>query len=177
VHDARSANGLRQVLVRGADDHALDARVGGRRGGARRQRIVCLELDHRPHDEARGDERLFQDRELREEILRDAGARLVPAPQAVAKRLDDVIRGDGDVRRAVGNHPEHRGDDAANRGHLAAVDIALRRPGKVVPEQLSVPSTRCTCTGYRLQGSGPGSSGIRGQGQAAGSPLPTHHST
>ena len=65
LHDARAAHALREVLVRRADDHALDARVARRRRRRRRQRIVGLELDHRPDDDAERGERLLEQRELR----------------------------------------------------------------------------------------------------------------
>ena len=63
-------------------------------------------------------ERLFEQRELRQQVGLDAGAGLVAGPQLVAERLDDVIGGDADVRGAAGDHAEHRRDDAAHRARL-----------------------------------------------------------
>ena len=70
--------------------------------------------------------RLLEERELREQVRLDAGAGLVAGPQTVAERLDDVIGGDADVRRAAVDHAEHRADDAADGGDFAAV--ARRAP-------------------------------------------------
>ena len=65
LDDARAAHALREVLVRRADDHALDARVARRRQRRRGQRIVGLELDHRPDDDAERRQRFLEQRELR----------------------------------------------------------------------------------------------------------------
>ncbi len=126
---------LRQIFVGRADDHALDPRIGVRGGGRRRERVVGLVLDHRPHDDPLGDERLFQQRELREQRGFDARAGLVARPQAVAKRLDDVIRRDADVRRAAADQAVDRGDDAAHGRYLAALFVFLRRQREVVAKQ------------------------------------------
>ena len=93
THCARSLSGV-QMITRStrASRAAISARGG--------QRIVGLELDHRPDHETRRLQRLFEQRELRQERRIDSGAGLVAAPQPVAERLDDVIGRDADVRRA-----------------------------------------------------------------------------
>ena len=65
LHDAVVADALRQVLVGCPDADFLDALVcgGDPRGG--RERVVGLELDHRPNDDAHRGERFFQRMELR----------------------------------------------------------------------------------------------------------------
>ena len=98
LDDARAADALREILVGRADQHALDARVRGGRCRRRRQRIVGLELDHRPDGDAERRQRLFEQRELREEVGVDALAGLVAGPQIVAERLDHVVGRDADVR-------------------------------------------------------------------------------
>src|SRR6185437_7262356 len=62
-------------------------------------------------------------------------ARLVPGPQPVAKRLDDVIGCDADVRRALLEHLQDRlqhADDAAER----AVGFGESPQAVEVPEEL-----------------------------------------
>ena len=61
---------------------------------------------------------------------------LVSGPEPVAKRLDDVIGRDADVRRAAVDHAEDGGDHAADGGHFPAVGVARRRERVVVAEQL-----------------------------------------
>ena len=89
--------------------------------GRRRQRVVGLELDHRPHRDAERRERVLEQRELREQLGVHALARLVAEPEVVAERLDDVVGGHADVRRPLLEHPEHRAEHAAHRGDLDAV--------------------------------------------------------
>ena len=60
----------------------------------------------------------------------------MPWPQAVAKRFDHVIGGDRDVSGALIDHPEHRGNNAANRGNLTPVFIACGWQRVIMPEQL-----------------------------------------
>ena len=60
LHDPRAAHRLREILVGRADQHPIDARVRGRRHRRRRQRVVGLVLDHRPHRDARGPQCVFE---------------------------------------------------------------------------------------------------------------------
>ena len=84
-----------------ADHHALHTRIRRRDCRRRRQRIVGLELDHRPDGKPRCRQRLFEQRELRIEIRLDARAGLVAGPELVPERLDDVVGGDADMARAL----------------------------------------------------------------------------
>ena len=77
------------------------AAASARRGS---QRVVGLELDHRPHGHAHRGERFLERMELRPQRRLDALAGLVAGPQIVAERLDDVIGRDADVRRAALDH-------------------------------------------------------------------------
>ena len=65
------------------------------------ERVVGLELDHRPDDHAHRRERLLERLELRPQRRLDAVAGLVARPEVVAERLDDVVGRDADVRRAL----------------------------------------------------------------------------
>ena len=131
-----AAHALGEVLVRRADNHAVDTRITRRRRRRGGERIVRLELHHRPDDDAGRREGLFEQRELRQQVRFDACAGLVAWPQPVAKRLDDVIGRNSDVRGAAADHAQHRRDDASDRGDLAAVPIPCGRQRVVVPEQL-----------------------------------------
>ena len=130
-----AAHALREVLVGRADDHAFDARIGGRGRGRGGERVVGFEFDHRPHDDPLGRERLFEQRKLREQRGFDALAGFVAGPESVAERLDDVIGRDADVRRAVAHQAAHRGEDAAHGRDLAAFGVARRRQREEVAKQ------------------------------------------
>ena len=127
---------LGEILVGRADEHALDARVAAGNLSGRRQRIVGLVFDHRPHRDAQRGERFLEHGKLREQFGFDAGTRLVSRPEPIAKRLDDVVGGDADVRGAGGDQAEHRADHAADRGHFPSRGVFRRRKGVVVAEQL-----------------------------------------
>ena len=75
LHDAIADHALREVLVRRPDADLLDARIPRREVGRGGQRVVGLELDHRPHDDAHRRERLLERMELRPERGLDALAR------------------------------------------------------------------------------------------------------
>ena len=53
AHDARAAHALREVLVRRADHDLLDVALRREARGGRRERVVALELDHRPRRRCR----------------------------------------------------------------------------------------------------------------------------
>jgi len=118
---------LGKILVRCAYDHLFHARIicGQRcRGG---ESVVRLEFDHGPRDDACGDESSLEHRKLRPQVWFDSVARLVACPEFVAKRLDNVIRGDADVSRTFFEHAQHGSDYASNRRNLMALLIARRR--------------------------------------------------
>ena len=52
LHDPRAAHALRQILVGGADQHAIDARIASRRCRGGRQGVIGLEFNHRPRCDA-----------------------------------------------------------------------------------------------------------------------------
>ena len=85
LHDARAAHALGKVLVRRADNHPLHAGITSRRHGRGRERIVRLEFDHRPDDDAGRRKRLFEQRKLRQQIRLDALTGFVAGPQSVSK--------------------------------------------------------------------------------------------
>ena len=92
---------MREVLVDRPDADFFHFRIVVNDPRGRRQRVVSLQLDHRPDDDSHCDERFFQRMELGPQRRLDAFARLVVPPQIVAKRLDDVIGGHTDVRRSL----------------------------------------------------------------------------
>ena len=79
----------------------LDLRIGAEADGRRADRVVRLELDHRPEDEPERLDRLLRDRELGEELGRHPGRGLVPREQVVPERFDDPVRGAADVGGAL----------------------------------------------------------------------------
>ena len=129
THCARSLSGV-QMITRST--RAIPS--GRHRPGS--QRIVRLKFHHRPDDNAGRREHVFEQWELRQQVGFNAFAGLVTRPQSVAKRFDDVIGRNGDVRGAALDHAQHRGEDASDRGHFAAVLIPRGRQRVVVPEQL-----------------------------------------
>jgi hypothetical protein len=129
---------LGHVLVGGADDDLLHRRISPEPGGGRADRVVGLELDHRPEDDAERLDRRLGDRELGEECRIHAGRRLVAREQVVPERLDDPIRGGGDVGRPF--FPEQVEELIAQPGHpgqdLAARPEDIRSRGVVGTEEL-----------------------------------------
>ena len=81
----------------------------------RREAVVRFELYHRPHRDAHRRQRLFERMELSHQRAVHALAGLVRRIKIVAKRLDDVIRRDANVRRAGLGHLQHRVEDADDR--------------------------------------------------------------
>ena len=75
LHDAVADDALREILVGRPDAHLLDARVA--RGEMRRrgERVVGLELDHRPGRDAHRHQRLLERMELRPQRRLDARRR------------------------------------------------------------------------------------------------------
>lgn len=133
---AGSADALREVLVRGANQDAVDAGVGCGKAGCGGEGVVGLVLDHGPDSNAEGFERLLEDVELCAEAGIDPLAGFVSGPEIVAEGLDDVIGGDADVGGSVADHAKNRGDDAAGGGDVLAVAVADRRESKEVAEEL-----------------------------------------
>ncbi len=109
-----------------------------KRSGRRRQRVVRLELDHRPERDPERDDRLLRHGELGEEVGGDAGLGLVAGPEIVAERADHPVVGAGDVRGAlVPEQREERPDEPGDRGEGHPVAAADRRTRRVVrPEEL-----------------------------------------
>ena len=81
-------------------------------------------------------ERFFEQRELREQVGLDASAGLVAGPELVAKRLDDVIGRDADVRRAAVIIPSTDVSTPRTAPTSRPSAIARGRKGVVVAEQL-----------------------------------------
>ena len=137
LDDSMTPHALRQVLVRGADDHLVDAPVGRGHECRSRQCIVGLELDHGPDNHAERAQRVFQRPELGVEQRVHALARLVPGPERVAERFDDVVSRHAKMRGAVFEHSEHRPDDPADRPQLLGrVPLEGRRGREEVAEEL-----------------------------------------
>ncbi len=105
---------LREIFVRRPDTNLLNSTVLRREMSSGRERIVGFELDHGPNRHAHRDKRFFEWNKLRSQRTFDAGAGFVTRPELVAKRLDDVVRRDTDVRGAVFEQLGHRAQHAGN---------------------------------------------------------------
>src|SRR5207245_8107641 len=73
--------------------------------------------------------------ELCQQVGFDAFAGFVTWPQFVAKRFDNVIGRNSDVRGTVLDHAQHRREDASDRGYLPPIRIPCGRQCVIVPEQ------------------------------------------
>src|SRR5581483_1173524 len=136
LDDAIPANALRQILIRGPNTNLLGTIVlrGNRR--SRRKRIVGLELDHGPHRNPHGCQRIFERFELRAQYRLDPRSGFVSVPNGIAERFDNVIGSDPDVRRAFFDHLEH-GRKNAGDGAVALVFPFVEAPQSVkVAEEL-----------------------------------------
>jgi hypothetical protein len=133
---ADDPHALGEVLVRCADDHVFDTRIPSCGHCRRSERVVGLELHHRPHDYASRRENVFEQGELCQQVGLDAFAGFVVWPQSIAKRFDNVIGRDGDVRGAALHHAQNREENTSDRGDLPSIGIAGGRQRVVVPEQL-----------------------------------------
>jgi hypothetical protein len=107
--------------------------------GRRRHRVVGFELEHRPDGHTQRDEGVFEQRELRHQLGRDAGTCFVARPQLVPERLDHLVGGDAHVGRPLLEHHEQRAHDATHRGDLDALVVEVRRHREMVAEQLICP--------------------------------------
>jgi hypothetical protein len=135
LHHALTHHTLREVLIGRPYAHFLHDGLCGRpcrRGG---QRIVRLELDHRPDHDSQGAERLLQRLELGEQRGLDPLARLVPAPELVAKGFDDVIGGDPQMRGALFDHLQDPMQYTEHRTQGAILACEAAQPVEVT-EQL-----------------------------------------
>ena len=139
LHDAGADDRLGEILVGGADQHLLHRGIPRGRPRACRQRVVRLELHHRPEDEARSRQGLLEQRELREEVGLDALPCLVARPQGVPEGLDHLVRRHRDVRRAAVDQAEQRGEHPPDRTDLGPVRQLRGRQRVVVAEQFIGP--------------------------------------
>lgn len=100
------------------------------------QRIVGLELHHRPEDHSKGGDRLFGQGELGEEVWIDPCRSFVSGIEIVAERFDDMIEGAGDVGHL---RPCQQGEQASQEAEgcadFPAVGGSLWRGAEVVSEQ------------------------------------------
>ena len=83
-----------------------------RRGG---ERVVRLQLDHRPDRNPHRGQRLLERMELRQERRLDPFARLVAVPLRIAEGFDHVIGRNAQVRGSRLHHLEDRAQDAEHR--------------------------------------------------------------
>ena len=112
------------------------AEAAARRG----QRVVGLELHHRPDDHAQRRDGVLGERELGQQLRVDALAGLVAGEELVAERLDDVVEGARHVRHAGRREQQpEAAQQADGRADLAAVGRLARRRAEVAAKQLVGP--------------------------------------
>ena len=101
LDDAIAAHALRQIFVRRADHDPFDAiSRAAATAPAANASSASNSIIGQTTTPSR-DKRLFEQRELRQQIRIDAGPRLVAGPQIVSERLNDVVGGDA-------RHVSHR---------------------------------------------------------------------
>ena len=135
LNDARTLHALREVLIRRANDHLPHALISSSRDCPRGQSIVRFELHHRPDHNAGCRKHIFQQRKLRKQLAFNACAGLVTRPQSIAKRFDDVVGGNGDMRGPALDHAEHRRENAADGSDFPALGILGGRQRVIMPKQ------------------------------------------
>ena len=104
MHHPLCDNALREILVRRPDAHLLHSFILGRNVSRGSERVIGLELDHRPDNYTHRGKRLLEREELRAQDWLDAGAGFVVWPQTVAERLDDVVSRNSDMCRSIFEH-------------------------------------------------------------------------
>ena len=127
LDDAIADDALREILVRRPDAHLLDLRIVRRQMRGRRERVVGLELDHRPRRTPIAASASSSGWNCAQQRRIDAFAGLVAGPEIVAERLDDVIGGDADVRRAFFEHLRDRAQHAGDRAERPVRQLGPRR--------------------------------------------------
>src|SRR5262249_6699235 len=101
------------------------------------ERIVGLELDHRPDHHPEGSNSLLGEWELGQQLSSDALTGLVLREEIVAEGLDDVIEGTRHVRGArLGEEGEQTVEQAEGGADIAAVGSLFRRRSEEAAEEL-----------------------------------------
>ena len=139
LHDAVALHALGEVLVGCPDGDLVNARVGRREACSRREGVVGLDVDHGPDGHAHRGESVFEGMKLRPEGRLDSVTGLVPRPERIAERLNDVIGGYANVRRPGFVHLQHSIQDADNRPVLRIVPCAPSTQAIEVAVQLVSP--------------------------------------
>src|SRR2546430_2623061 len=136
LHDALAIDALAQILIGRADDRLFDAGDprGARRG--RRERVIRLELLHRPDPDAHLTQCVLERMKLRQQLRFYALARFVSGPEVVAERLDDVIGRDAEVGCATLEHALDRAQYSHDGRDLVAIAALLPRHRVEMAEQL-----------------------------------------
>jgi hypothetical protein len=134
-HDSLSAHALAEILIGRQDDDLVEGVRPAR--GCSCQRVVGLELDHRPDDDAESPQRLLGELELRQQIGRYSLTGLVSHEELVAEGLDDVVEG-GTHMRDVGlaQQRQRRTDQPAHGSHRPSLRRMLVRKREVGAEEL-----------------------------------------
>src|SRR5437588_7657247 len=130
------SHALRQVLVGGADVDTRHSRHSAKRQRRASESVVGLQFDHRPDHNSHGFERLFKQWELCKQARIDTLARLVPRPQIVAERLNDMVGRDPDVRNSRLKHHGNASQHSACSRNLLTLLVRMGRHSVEVAKYL-----------------------------------------
>src|SRR3984957_7939138 len=139
LNDSRTDDALAEIFVGSTNEHLLYALLLRGFSGGRSERVIRLKLDHRPHHDSHGLQRLFENRELREQLRSYAFTRLVSGIQIVAEGFHHMIGCDPKMGRAPIDHRPKGGQHTAHGADLMSAHIGRRRHGEKVPEQFVGP--------------------------------------
>jgi len=124
LHHAPAAHALTEVFVGRQQLHLVHAAVFARHAHRRGERIVGLELLHRPHGHAHRPQRTLEHRNLAENLGLHPLTRLVAGPQIVAKTFDHMVGRDTDVRRTIFNQLQRAREGTDDPRVLVLVGVA-----------------------------------------------------
>lgn len=136
LDDTCASYALGEILIRSADDDALNRRILRSRGCGRSQSIVRLKFHHRPHNDPGCRQHILKERKLSQKVGINSFAGFVSCPQRISKRFDYMVRRYPDVGDASFQHAQQRGEHTPHRTYLAPFSVACARQRVEVAKKL-----------------------------------------
>jgi hypothetical protein len=155
--DLAARNELGDIFVRGANHNLIDTCFAAEAERCGSERIVGLELNHRPDYNPQGSNRLLGQRELGQQLWGNTLTGLVAWEEAIAERLDHVIEGTGYVCSArFGEKHKQAVEQAKCGADFAAVESLSGRCSEVAAEKFvgAVYKVKLHCNSPRIGKSG-----------------------